>query len=228
MSTVHRPLSSFTFLGALLVAPFLLPQHADAQDPGTSWVPRMYIDGQLGLFGDARFSSGDNESSDALEPSGGGVIGIDAPIVPIFSLGAEVSFLVWNTDGGDDYEIDPSGLLSVSFVPRLRIPFGDGDAGTAHGAFYLAGLVGPTISFPSDDVGDGLASIGGSVDTGFGLHGGALLGVQIFFTRTVGIDLAGGYQHHVVWHEVSALGASRDVQIDLGQLMIRAGLAFAF
>lgn len=201
---------------------------ASAQEPGTSWVPRMYVDGQLGLFGDARFSSGDNSSSDSLEPSGGGAVGIDAPIVPIFSLGAEVGFWVWNTDGGDDYEIDPSGLLYVSFVPRLRIPFGDGDAGTTHGAVYLAGMVGPSFSFPSDDVGDGLALVGGSVDTGFGLHGGALLGIQLFFTRNVGIDLAAGYQHHVVWHEVSGFGGSRDVQLDLGQMVIRGGLAFAF
>lgn len=224
MPTRARTVALLTVIAASFGAPTL----AEAQEPGTSWVPRIYFDGQLGLFGEARSSRGDNEASDALEPSGGGAIGIDAPVFPIFSLGAEVSFLVWNTDGGDEYEIDPSGLLSVSFVPRLRIPFGDGDAGTAHGALYLAALVGPTISFPSGDLGDGLASVGGSVDTGFGLHGGALLGVQLFFTRSIGIDLAGGYQHHVVWHEVSALGASGDVQLDLGQLMIRAGLAFAF
>lgn len=202
---------------------------ASAQGRGTSWVPRAYIDGQLGLFGDVTVRSGDSSGTDGLEPSGGAVIGIDVPLVPVLSIAVEAGATVWNSEGGNDWEIDPSVLAHLSAIPRLRIPFGDGDAGGAHGALYLGLLLGPTLGFVSDDVRNAVSTIGGSVDMGVGLHGGAQAGAQLFFTRNVGIDIGAGYVHHVVWHRVSGpLGGGSDVQIDLGQLMIRAGLMYAF
>lgn len=216
---------AFSTLLAALAAPGL----ARADGPGTSWVPRLYVDGQLGAFGDVRLSHDDNDVSDGLEPSGGGVIGIDVPLLPVFSLGVEAGATVWNSQGARDWEIGPSVLAHLSFMPRLRIPFGDGDAGGGHGAIYLAGQIGPSVGFVSNDVARAISVVGGSIDTGIGLHGGGLLGVQLFFTRNVGVDLGAGYLHHVVWHRVGGpLGSSTEVRLDLGQVMFRAGFAYAF
>ena len=214
---------------ALVATSALASSSASAQEAQTSWAPRLYVDGQLGAFGDVRVSNGDSSSTDGLEPSGGGVIGIDVPVVPIFSLGVETGATVWNSEGGQDWEIDPSVLVHISFMPRLRLPFGNGDQGGGHGAVYLAAQVGPTLSFVSDDLRDAVGSIGGSIDTGIGLHGGGLLGAQIFFTRHVGIDIAAGYTHHVFWHDVNGpLGSDTTLRVDLGQAMFRAGFAYAF
>lgn len=226
MTSLLTPRSILLLASCLFVV--TSASRASAQDePATTMAPRLYFDGQLGLLGEAHISSGSNDASDELEPSGGAVLGVDVPVVPFFSMGGEVGFLIWNTDGGDDNEIDPGGLLNVTFVPRLRIPFGNDDGGV-HGAAYLAGQIGPTFSFPSEDVADGLATVGTRVNTGYGLNGGGLLGVQLFFTRSIGIDLAAGYQHHVVWHDLDGGLADGTVRIDLGQLMMRAGLAIAF
>jgi hypothetical protein len=218
-----RILATLALLGLLAASP------ARAQDePRSHTAARLYVDGQLGILGDARITNDGNEASDSLEPSGGAVIGFEAPVVPFFSVGAEVGFWIWNTDGGDDWEIDPSGLVDVSFVPRLRLPFGNGDDGGGHGAAYVAGLFGPTFSFPSEDVQDGLASLGADIGTGFGLQGGGLVGIQLFPIRSFGFDLAVGYQHHIAWHEVDGIAGDDTVQLDLGQLILRAGVAIAF
>lgn len=227
-----RSLSTGLGLGslALVTAGALAsPSIAAAQEAQTSWAPRLYVDGQLGAFGDVRVSSGDDSATDGLEPSGGGVIGIDVPVVPIFSLGVEGGATVWNSEGGQDWEVEPSVLAHISFMPRLRLPFGNGDQGGGHGAIYLAAQVGPTVSFVSDDVADAVGSVGARIDTGIGFHGGGLLGAQIFFTRNVGIDIAAGYTHHVFWHDVSGpLGGDTQLRVDLGQAMFRAGFAYAF
>lgn len=225
--TQHRSLPIFLAASLLTLCFGALAPSGAAAQRGTSWAPRLYIDGQLGLFGDVHVHSDNSDATDGLEPSGGGVIGIDVPVVPVFSLGAELGFTVWNSQGGRDWEIGPSGLLYLSFVPRLRIPFGDGDAGQAHGALYLAALIGPSLSFPSSDIANGLSAFGASIDTGAGLHGGGLVGLQLFFSRSIGIDLGAGYQHHVVWHHMSGFLGGTNLQVDLGQLIIRAGLAIA-
>ena len=202
---------------------------AQTNESDATVAPRLYIDGQLGLFGDVRARSGDSSASDQLEPSGGGVIGVDVPLGTVFSLGVEGGATVWNSDGANNWDIDPSVLVHVSFVPRLRVPFGRGTSGGGHGAVYLAGLIGPSLDFISGDIGDGLSLVGARVDTGVGLHAGGLIGAQLFFTRAIGVDIGAGYVHHFVWHSVSGpFGTGRNVQLDLGQLVIRAGIAFAF
>lgn len=209
MSTTNR------ILLVALTAAILVPT------AGASAQLRLYGDGQLGLLGEARFQNGNTEVSDSLEPSGGGVLGIDATIFPVLSLGAEMGFMVWNTDGGDDFEIDPNGLVYASFVPRLRIPLGPS-------ALYLMGQLGPSFGFTSDDVTDGLRLVGSRAETGIGMHAGLLAGAQIMFGDHVGIDLAAGYQHHVLWHELRGPLTEGSMRVDLGQLLIRAGLVIGF
>ena len=156
----------------------------------------------------------------------GGVGGFEVPIVPYFSMGAEAGFGVWNTDGGERWDVDPSLIVHLSVAPRFRLPWG-GDRG-GHGAFYVSGLFGPSINFLSGDVDEALSLGGASVDTGIGFNAGAIVGFQLFPLEHLGVDLGVGYQHHVVWHEVHGpLGGQRDVRVDFGQLQIRAGVAFS-
>lgn len=218
------------FLACLLTigsALAVAPAGVSAQEVGaTTMSPRVYADFQLGLFGDARAQSGDSSVSDELEPTLGGVGGFEIPIVPYFSMGAEAGFGVWNTDGGERWDVDPSLIVHLSVAPRFRLPWG-GDTG-GHGAFYVSGLFGPSINFLSGDVDEALSLGGASVDTGFGFNAGAIVGFQLFPIEHLGVDLGVGYQHHVVWHEVHGpFGGQRDVRVDFGQLQIRAGMAFS-
>ncbi len=201
---------------------------AAAQEPPglAMWAPRLYGDFQLGLFGDLQAESGDRFATDGLEPGAGGVVGVDVPVIRFFSIGAEGGATVWNTDGGENWDVDASVLMHVSVVPRFRVPWSVESGG--HGAFYVAGIFGPSIDFLSADFRDALALGRASVDTGYGLHAGGLLGVQIFPVRHVGLDVGAGYVRHVVWHTIDGpLGTERDVRLDLGQLTLRAGLAIA-
>ncbi|MFO0680892.1 MAG: hypothetical protein U0234_02520 [Sandaracinus sp.] len=208
---------------------WLAPSRAAAQsdEEHLRLAPRAYVQGQLGLFGDVRLQSEDVEGTDALDPSGGAVIGFEVPLANVFSLGAELGGWGWNSQRGDHYDIGPSFLGDLSIVPRVRVPWAS--ASGSHGAVGLAVPVGPTLSVLNEDIQDGLEAFGASANTGAGLNVGALLNVQIFFIPSFGLTFDAGYQHHFLWHQVTGpLGGSHEVRFDMGQLVVRGGVIVAF
>jgi hypothetical protein len=212
----------------LVIGALALASHARAQDDDERWTmaPRLYAFGQLGLFGDVHLRSDDVSGTDALEPSGGAGGGFEIPLAHVFSIGGELSGWGWNSDGGSDYDIAPSFLGDLSIVPRFRVPWST--RGGAHGAVGLALPIGPTLSVLSEDIQDGLARIGASTNTGYGMNLGAMLNGQFFVVPAFGFTFDVGYQHHFMWHEVRGpLGGERQVQLDMGQLVMRAGIVVA-
>jgi hypothetical protein len=187
--------------------------------------PRLTAFGQLGVFGRVRASSGDLEATDDLEPGGGAGIGVEIPLVPMFSIGAELTGWMWSSDGGDALDLGSSFLVDLSVVPRLRFPWST--SGTGHGVIALAVPIGPTIGVLNDDVQDGLAVLGSGADTGMGLHVGAMVNGQFLFTQRFGITVDAGYLHHFVWHQISSPLGGREAMIDMGQMVGRLGIIVA-
>ncbi len=201
---------------------------ASAQDSAERWTmaPRLYAQGQLGLFGDVHLHSDNVSGTDSLEPSGGAVLGFEIPLVQVFSIGAEVGGWAWNSDRGDSYDIGSSFLGDLSIVPRFRVPWSTGNG--PHGSVGLALPIGPTLSVLSEDIQDGLSHIGASANAGYGLNLGAMINGQFFIVPAFGFTFDVGYQHHFMWHEVrGTFGDTHQVQLDMGQLVMRAGVIFA-
>ena len=141
----------------------------------------------------------------------------------MFSLGLEATAWMWGSDGRTEFDLGSSILVDLSFVPRLRFPWRTG--GGPHGAIAIGVPMGGSIDVLDDTVQDGLAVLGASADVGYGLNVGGMLNGQFFFTERFGITTDAGYLHHVVWHQVEATAGEGEVRLDMGQLVVRFGIA---
>ncbi|UJR84626.1 hypothetical protein [Sandaracinus amylolyticus] len=208
-----------------------MPERAAAQyEEYDTMAPRIYALGQVAFIGDLHVQVEDgDEATDGMQVSGGGALGFELPVVELFSIGGEISALVWNNDDAADQEIGPNVLGELSVVPRFRIPWASSSRGGAHGAFTLGGVFGLTLNFPNEEWSDAVGALGGDLDIGVGAHAGGLVGAQFFFTHSFGVIVEGGYVHHFAWHRLSfPVIGERELALDFGQITIRAGLALAF
>jgi hypothetical protein len=159
---------------------------------------------QLGLGGTA--SAGGVE--DDMLPAFGGALWYDHPLHTYFALGGLVSYARWITDGSNTVGHEGNNLIDISLVPRVRYPLED------RVELYLALPVGLAIDAASGD------PYGTDDDTGLGFNFSALFGGQLAVTEGFGIVGEMGYGIHSVSHSF----AGTDVDVDLQQFQVTAGI----
>ena len=173
--------------------------------------PKLVVKPLLGLGGDV------NDAD--LDPTFGGAVHYEHPIVELFVLGAYAGIQSWNTTVGNDLGLGRSTLIDISVLPKVRVALNE------RLELYIAVPVGLTIDFA-----DG-ASLGGSdANTGIGWNLQPMFGGQFAIVDGFGIMGEMGYMLHKFSHTLtpSTPGASEaDVDVDMQQFLITAGVFIA-
>lgn len=217
--TTARTLALLAAVGAgcALAAPIQAQQRRDLED-------RSYIAAKvvLGLGGDVDIAGFETDA----ELTYGGALAFMHPLHHFFVLGAEFSAHSWQTDVGAAADADRSLLLDLVLVPQLRLP--------------LAGIVevygslpfGLTLDFLNALDGTNVGGVASAdVDPALGFAFSALVGARFLLTGSLGLLAELGYSLHSFSHEIDAEAAGVDVggvdlDVDLQQLTLRAGLYF--
>lgn len=185
--------------------------------------PRLIFKGLFGFGGNLRI---DGEQPALAEPDMGTSLGVaaqaEAPLSRYFSFGGLVGALWFDPESIGANTIDRSVLVDINLIAKLRYPFGLGEN---HGEIYLGVPGGLTLSFLDTSLEN---TLGNDVRVGLGFNVGAVVGTQLFLTRSFGIMGEAGYQYHWFRHSVDRpLGGTFDTDLHFGQFVVNAGIVFA-
>jgi hypothetical protein len=182
---------------------------------------------QLGVAGNVAVDAGlGGDVSDDAAVSYGGVFGYMVPLHEYFVLGAEVGLQSWQTEAGNDLDLDRNLLGDLSLVPQARLPVG----GIVE--LYVALPIGIALDFFNGFDGVGVGGIASAdVDPAIGLAFSALVGARITLLGGFGVLAEAGYSLHSFSHEIDAQAAnvsvgSVDVDVKVEQFVVRAGVYF--
>ena len=146
------------------------------------------------------------------------------PLHEFISLGGQIALHSWQTEAGDDANLDRNLLLDVSLVPALRY------AVERDIELYLAVPVGLTLDFIGEDTSVAAGDASAEVGTGIGFNLALMPGVRFALSDGFGLLAEIGYSLHSFSHEVTgavgALGASYDFDVTLSELAINLGVFF--
>lgn len=165
----------------------------------------------LGLGGEVEL----DDSSDDLEPSFGFDLTYARALHEHFAMGAGVGLLSWVAEVEGDPERNL--LLDFSLRPEARLH--------AHRRtlLYLAGILGLSYSNLGED-----EFLGGDVDPAVGYHVGLALGIHAALTQDLHLNFETALLRHHADHEVDTLLGSFDIDGEVSQLLVRAGVSFGF
>jgi hypothetical protein len=188
----------------------------------------------LGLGGDVDASVGNSNtsaSSDAELTFGGG-FGYMVPLHRYFVLGGQLSVQSWQSKAGDNANADRNVMGDLTLVPQGRLPL------THDIELYVAVPIGLSLDFLSrSQVTAGVGGIGGAsvdVDPALGFTVSFMAGARFALADSFGLLAELGYSLHSFSHSVTgtvnvlgaSAGASTDLDIDIGQFALNAGVFF--
>jgi hypothetical protein len=186
----------------------------------------------LGIGGDVDASVGNASGSSDAELTFGGGFGYMVPLHRYFVLGGQLSVQSWQSEAGDDANADRNVMGDLVVVPQGRLPL------THDVEIYLAIPIGLSLDFLSQDqVGAGVAGVGGAsvdVDPAIGFTVSFMAGARFALADSFGLLAELGYSLHSFSHDVTVQvgalgiggGASTDVDVDIGQFALNAGVFF--
>jgi hypothetical protein len=184
--------------------------------------PRLHLFGAGGFLGDASGSIDADERSDDLEPTWGGGVGFEMPVVHVFSIGGEIALHTWQMDDTENLGLDRNLFIDFSVEPRLRVPL---EAGMSHVVFYVGMPLGFSLDVLDDDYSRAFEVVGGDIDTGYGFHLGWRVGAQFFVVRSFGVFGDIGSTWRTINHPVNLVGEDGDIELETHQLTARLGLS---
>ncbi len=186
----------------------LLASHVDAQtvDPETHKL-RIEGFGRLAFAGEVDVEVGSTTFESDLEVGLGFGAGFEYVLHRHFSAGARIQALF------TEVEADSSNHAAFDFniMPRARFPLPDGPV-----AIFVALPLG--LSVIDSELGDG------ADDTETGFNIAILFGTDFFVSESIGFLVEMGYQ----WHFFSRQAIGRELDVTAGNLLLQAGLKFAF
>lgn len=210
-----------TWVNALLFGGLLLQASAaSAQRRDRLDVPYFAAKLMLGVGGEAEFEAVEGD----LELSWGGGFAYMHPLHRYFALGGQLSFQSWQTEAGDNADLDRNVYVDLALVPQGKLPL------SRDVELQLSLPLGPMLNFIGEDE-VGVAGLGmGEVDTALGFAIGVMAGVRFALSDDVGLLAEFGYVVHGFEHEVtgsSPIGSvSADFEVDLSQFALNFGLTF--
>jgi hypothetical protein len=200
----------FAFLlGALTLAAVLLApaRNAAAIEVG--------LKGMFGFGGEMKIDDNGVDTDDDMEPTAGlGLYG-SYELLPFLDVGAQAAFLWYQTEGGDDANLDPPVAIDLGVLLRPEWTFLGGKLDV-----YAAIPLGISIYVPSDDVENATAA-----KTGFGIHAGVLPGVTYRFWGGLGAFVEVGWMLH--WGKADKKGGG-DYSILFNQFAMDFGVSYEF
>jgi len=224
-----------TWLGAALLLGLALPapSPAAAQEVRSQDDPYVAIKLALGVGGSTGLETSAAgltvSGKDDLEPSIGLAGAYMHPLHRYFVLGGQLGFLSWQTQSGDNANLNRNWLLDLTLVPAGRLPLTDDIE------LSLGIPVGLAVDFWGDDrisagVG-GINVVAGDVGTGLGFTIGVMLGARFALSKSIGLVVELGYVAHDFSHTVDTTVAglatvSTDVTFTPGQPTLMAGVSF--
>lgn len=212
--------SRVSWVAGIAVACAVQLQAADAhaqRDPFGD--PHFAVKLMLGLGGEAEVAA---LESDLLATWGAGLQYMH-PLHRNFALGGAFSVQSWQTEAGDDADLDRNVLADLVLVPAAKLPL-NGDV-----ELYLAVPLGVSVDFLGEDQVGG-ASLGAEIDAAPGFTLGLLFGARFALSSSAGLLAEVGYTVHAYEHEgtafAGALAASGNFDVDLGQFALNVGVFF--
>lgn len=209
---------------AWLVASFLctlaVVDTAAAQDLRGARDGHFFAKLMLGFGGegelDAEGLAGDVDGD--LETSYGIGAGYMHPLHDYFALGGQLSLLSWQSEAGEDADLDRNSLLDLAVVPQGKVAVLD------NLELYATLPVGLSFDFLGEDDFGNLAE----VNTGFGFTFGLMFGARVAITDQLGLLGELGYVYHSFSHSTeTAIGDGPDLDVSLGQLSLNLGGYYA-
>jgi outer membrane protein with beta-barrel domain len=186
----------------------------------------------LGIGGDVDASVGNASTSSDAELTFGGGFGYMVPLHRYFVLGGQLSVQSWQSKAGDNANADRNVMGDLTLVPQGRLPL------THDIELYVAVPIGLSLDFLSrSQVTAGVAGLGGAsvdVDPALGFTVSFMAGARFALADSFGLLAELGYSLHSFSHNVTVSanvlgvggGASTDVDIDIGQFALNAGVFF--
>jgi hypothetical protein len=229
-----RPSSLPSIVFAVL-ATALMTGHAAAQNNAqTQSRDENYFAAKLmlGIGGDVDASIGNASGSSDAELTFGGGFGYMVPLHRYFVLGGQLSVQSWQSKAGDNANADRNVMGDLTAVPQGRLPL------THDVELYLAVPIGLSLDFLNrSQVTAGVAGLGGAsvdVDPALGFTVSFMAGARFALADNLGLLAELGYSLHTFSHSVTVSGnvlgigggASTDLDIDIGQFALNAGVFF--
>jgi opacity protein-like surface antigen len=149
-----------------------------------------------------------------LEFSYGLGAGYMHPLHEYFALGGQLSLLSWQSEAGEDGDLDRNSLLDLSVVPEGKYLVLD------NLELFATLPLGLSFDFLGEDDFGNLAEVG----TGFGFNLGLMLGARVAIDEQFGLLAELGYVYHSFSHATeTAVGEGPDLDVSLGQLSLNIG-----
>jgi hypothetical protein len=192
--------------------------HADDDTMQT----RVHLDALAGFTGDLHVDveDGSDFSGDDLADSWGLRLGIEIPVIEIFTFGFETGWRTWDVDQS---QLDRSHVIELTAIPRLRLPI---EGENVHGALTAGVPLMVGVSILDDTVADSLVAGADLNRGGFATGTGVRVGAQLFLTETFGLNAEVGYE--ALWQRHGLENADDDrVWIRQNQVIVMAGFSLA-
>jgi opacity protein-like surface antigen len=209
--------------------------HAAAQnEPQTQSRDENYFAAKLmlGIGGEIEAGIGNTSASSDAELTFGGGFAYMVPLHRYFVLGGQLSVQSWQSEAGDDANADRNLMGDLTVVPQGRLAL------THDVEIYLAIPLGLSLDFLSQNqVSAGVAGLGGAsvdVDPALGFTISFMAGARFWLADSFGLLAELGYSLHSFSHNVTVQagvlgfggGGSTDLDVDIGQFALNAGLFF--
>jgi hypothetical protein len=174
----------------------------------------------LGFGGEAEVDpEGPGSVEDDLELTYGLGLAYMHPLHQYFALGGQVIVASWQTEAGEEFNVDRSSYVDISLVPQLKY------AVSEEVELYASIPIGLTLNFLGEDEDE-------TAGTGVGFNLALMLGARFAIGESWGLLGEIGYQLHSFTHTVEvdvpvAGTVESDVDISLAQIGLNLGVWFA-
>lgn len=202
-----------------------VPVEAAAQTDST----RIHAGATFGLGGELKteFDNDNIEADDAdLVTTYGGHLGIEVPLIDLFTIGAELGLNGWNREDADDNDYDRNLQLDVLVRPKLRL--------TPLDLLEVYAVVpfGYTHFIPSDDKSFAIGRFTGDLEGGPGFAIGGAAGATLFLLDHLGVTAEVGYlfrrYRETLKVDAVLLGGEEEATAKFAQAQLRLSLTGAF
>ena len=135
-----------------------------------------------------------------------------------FALGGQLALVSWQSEVGENADLDRNTLFDISIVPQGKLVVLD------NLELYATLPLGLTFDFLGEDDFGNLAEVG----TGFGFNFALMLGARVAITDELGLLGELGYTYHSFSHPTeTAIGDGPDLDMTMGQLALNLGGYYA-